>query len=137
MRLGRLHVELAERLLELLADAVERRVRLRRDHRPDVLEREPDRARLERRQPRRRAECLAVQLLVDVHLVALQLRVDRVAAAAEVDEVQQGEVILELLRRDAEALADLRRRDRRLAVLSAAREQVREQCLEHGEALRA
>ena len=43
----------AERLLELRADAVERRVRAGRDHRADELEREPDRARLERRQPRR------------------------------------------------------------------------------------
>ena len=37
----------------LLAHAVERRVRVGGDHRPDELEREPDRARLERRQARR------------------------------------------------------------------------------------
>ena len=53
-RLGRLaEVELAEGLLELLADALERRVRVGRDHRADELECEPDRARLERRQPGR------------------------------------------------------------------------------------
>src|SRR6266540_2705293 len=55
-RLGRLgKVELAERLLELATDPVERRVRVGGDHRPDELEREPDRARLERRQARRGA----------------------------------------------------------------------------------
>ena len=48
-------VERAEGLLELRAHAVERRVRAGGDHRADELEREPDRARLERRQPRRRA----------------------------------------------------------------------------------
>ena len=74
------------------------------DHRPDELEREADRARLERRQPRRPAERVAEELLVDVHLVALQLGVDRVAAAAEVDEVEQREMLLELLGRDREPL---------------------------------
>ena len=98
-RLGRLgEVELAERLLELPAHLVERAVRLGGDHRADELEREADRSRLERRQPRRRAERVAEQLLVDVHLVAAQLGVDRVAAAAEVDEVEEGEVLLERLR---------------------------------------
>ena len=109
-------LERAERLLELRAHAVERRVRAGRDHRPDELEREPDRARLERRQPRRPAERVAEQLLVDVHLVAVQLGVDGVAAAAEVDEVQQREMLLELLLRDREPLDELVRRDRRLAV---------------------
>src|SRR5439155_14100352 len=57
VRLGRLYEsELAEGLLELLPHALERRVRLGRDHRPDVLEREPDGPGFERRQPRRRAE---------------------------------------------------------------------------------
>ena len=51
---GLRELELAERLLELARTRVERRVRLGRDHRADELEREPDRARLERRQPRRR-----------------------------------------------------------------------------------
>ena len=102
-------VELAERLLELGAHVVERRARLGGDRRPDELEREPDRARLERRQARGRAEGLAVELLVDADRVALELRVDRVAAAAEVDEVEQREVLLELLGRDVEALDQLAR----------------------------
>ena len=112
---GRLReVERAERLLELRAHAVERRVRAGGDHRPDELEREPDRARLERRQPRRAAERVAEELLVDVHLVALQLGVDGVAAAAEVDEVEQREVLLELPRRGIEKRSTSSlRRDRR------------------------
>ena len=110
-RVGRLReVERAERLLELRADAVERRVGAGGDHRPDELERQPDRPRLERRQPRRPAERVAEELLVDVHRVAAQLRVDRVAAAAEVDEVEQREVLLELLARDREPVDELLRR---------------------------
>ena len=137
MRGGRLReLEGAERLLELRANAVERRVRTRGDHRPDELERQSDRARLERRQPRRAAERVAEELLVDVHLVAVQLRVDRVAAAAEVDEVQQREVLLELLGRDREPLDELLRRDRRLALVTAGGEQIREQRLQDAEALR-
>src|SRR6185312_9015227 len=82
-------VERAERLLELRADALERRVRAGGDHRADELERETDRARLERRQARRAPERVAEELLVDVHLVALQLGVDRVAATPEVHEVEE------------------------------------------------
>src|SRR4029453_15319367 len=71
--LGRLaDVELSEGLLELAAHALERRVRLCRDHRADEVERERDRARLERRQARRRAERVAVELPVDAHVVALE-----------------------------------------------------------------
>ena len=69
-RLGGLEIELAERLLELPAHLVERAVSLGGDHRPYELQREPDRARLEGRQPRRRAERVAEQLLVHVHVVA-------------------------------------------------------------------
>ena len=65
------HGELAEGVLELPADALERRLRLGGDHRPDELEREADRARLERRQPRRAPERVAEELLVDAHLVAV------------------------------------------------------------------
>src|SRR6185295_183488 len=85
---GLAEVELAEGLLELLADALERRVRVGGDHRPDELERQADRARLEGRQARGRAERVAEELLLHVHPVALELGVDRVAAAAEVDEVE-------------------------------------------------
>ena len=111
----------AEGLLELRAHALERRVRAGRDHRADELEREPDRARLERRQAGRAAEGVAEELLVDVHLVAVQLGVDRVAAAAEVDEVEQREVLLERLARDREAVDELLRRDHALALLAARR----------------
>ena len=126
----------AERLLELRADAVERRVRAGGDHRPDELEREPDRARLERRQPRRAAERVAEELLVDVHLVAVQLGVDGVAAAAEVDEVEQREVLLELPPRGIEKRSTSSRAGMTaLALLAAGGEQVGEQRLQDAEAL--
>ena len=56
------HFELAERVLELLSHLVERAVRVGGDHRADVLEREADRARLERRQARRHPERVAPEL---------------------------------------------------------------------------
>ena len=56
---------------------------------------------------RGRAEDVAVELLVDVDAVAVELGVDRVAAAAEVDEVEQREVILQLVPRDVEAAREL------------------------------
>src|ERR1700690_2583096 len=83
VRLGPLReLEHPERLLELLPYACERRMRVRRDHRPDVLEREPDRPCLQRCQPRRQPERVAPELLVDVDRAVAQLRVDRVATAA-------------------------------------------------------
>ena len=82
------------------------------------------------------AERVAEELLVDVHLVAVQLGVDGVAAAAEVDEVEQRQVLLERLGRDREALDQLARRDHGLALLAARGEQVGEQRLEDAEALR-
>ena len=110
-----LEIELAERLLELPTHLVERAVSLGGDHRPHELEREPDRPRLEGRQPRRRPERVAEQLLVHVDAVAAQLGVDRVAAAAEVHEVEQREMLLERLGRDHEAVDELGCRDHRLA----------------------
>ena len=72
LRLRRLsELELAEGLLELAPYPLERRVRVRGDHRADVFERQPDRPSLERRQARRRTERIAVHLLVDANLVAL------------------------------------------------------------------
>src|SRR5437773_5552754 len=71
-----------------------------------------------------------------MHLVALERGVDRVAAAAEVDEVQELQVLLELLLRDVEALDDLVRRDDGVVSLAARGEQIREQRLQDGEALR-
>ena len=110
-REGLRQLERAERLLELGAHAIEWGVGAGRDHRPDELERKPNRARLERRQPWCAAERVSEELLVDVHLVAVQLGVDRVAAAAEVDQVEQREMLLELLRRNREAVDELVRRD--------------------------
>ena len=127
--------ELAEGLLELLADALERRLRLGGDHRADELEREPDRARLERRQAGRAPERVPEELLVDAHLVSVERGVDRVAAAAEVDEVQKLQVVVELVVGDVEAVDELLCRDRRPRLVAAAGEQVGEERLQDAEAL--
>src|SRR5581483_1637326 len=139
VRLRRLlELELPERLLQLLAHAFERRVCVDSDHRSDVLEREADCARLERRQARREPERVAPQLLVHVDGAVAQLGVDRVAAAAEVDEVEEREVLLELVGRDGgEALEELVDRNGCLLALAAGGEEGREQRLEDGEALRS
>src|SRR5439155_11856373 len=92
-------------------------------------------SRLERSQPWRGAEGLAVELLVDVHDVAAELGVDRVAAAAEIDEVQQREVLLELVLRDVEAVDELSRVDLGLAPFATGRQQIGEERLQHGEPL--
>src|SRR5204863_7506970 len=112
---GGRELELAEGLLELAAHAPERGMRLGGDHRPDELERQADGAALERREARRRPERVAEKLLVHVYLVALQLRVDRVTPAAEVDEVEEVEMLPELVLRDLEALDQLGRGDDGLA----------------------
>ena len=113
-RLGQ--IERTERLLELRPNAVEWGVGARGDHRPDELEGKPDRAGLERSQPRWATEGVAEELLVDVHLVALELGVDGVAAATEVDEVEEREVLLQLVGRDREAIDQLLRGDHSLAL---------------------
>ena len=92
----------AERRLDLLAHRRERRVGLGRDQRRDDVERPQERLGLERREPGGPAERVAVELLVDVNVAVLGGAVDGVAAAAEVDEVQQVEALLELLRREPE-----------------------------------
>src|SRR6185503_14594862 len=104
--------------------------------RADVLDREPDRARLEWRELRRTAEHVAVQLLLDADDVAVVLRVHRIAPSAEVHEVQEREVVLELLDRDREPSGDLVGRERRRALVSTRREQMREERLQHAEPLR-
>ena len=93
----------------LRAHPVERRAGVRRDRRADVVDREADGARLEGRELRRSPEDVAVQLLVDPHdaVFLVDLRVDRVAAPAEVDEIEQGERFLELFARDREARGEL------------------------------
>ncbi len=128
-------LELAEGLLELLPHAVERRMRVCSDHRSDELEGEADRARFQRSQPRREAERVPVELLVDVDGVSVERCVDRVTPAAEVDEVQQLQVLFELVLRNVEALDELRCRDDRARVLSAGGQEVGEQRLQDGEAL--
>jgi hypothetical protein len=136
-RPGRLcELELSERFLQLAAHAVKRRVRVGGDHRADEFERQPDRARFQRCQARGMSERVTVELLVDMHLVALERRVDRVAASAEVDEVEELEVLLELVLGNVEALDDLPRGDDGVVALAACREQVREERLQDGEALR-
>ena len=100
LRRGRAaHVVAPERRLELGAHVVERRAGVGGHQRADQVERQQQRLGLERREPRRAAELVAVQLLLDVDRAPVvdALGVDRVAAAAEVDEVEQLEVILELL----------------------------------------
>ena len=75
---------------------------------------------LERQQPRRAGEVVAVGLGVDFDLVADDFRVEDVGAAAEVDDVEQLDVFLQLLAGqfepvaqvgDAQALTLLRRVD--------------------------
>ncbi len=136
LRLGRVaKLELAERLLQLRPDAIERRLGVRRHDRPHELEREPDRPCLERRQPGRPPERVAEQLLLDPHLVAVEDRVHGVAAAAEVDEVEQLQVVVELVIGNPEAVDELRGGDHGALGIAAACEQVGQQCLQHREAL--
>ena len=90
LRVGSLRErELSEGLLQLLAHAIERCMRIGRDHRADELQRQTDRARLEWSQARRPPEGVAVQLLVDVDDVAVERCVHGVTTAAEVDEVEE------------------------------------------------
>ena len=105
------------------------------DHRPYELQREPDRARLEGCQARRRAERVAEQLLVHVDVVTSQLGVDRVAATAEVHEVEQREMLFECLGRDHEPVDELCCRNHGLRLLAARREEIREERLEQPESL--
>jgi hypothetical protein len=82
------------------------------------------------------AKGVAVELLVDVYVVAVERGVDRVAPPAEVDEIQELEMFLQLVLGDGEALDDLVRGNDGLVVLAAGREEVGEEGLQNGEALR-
>ena len=94
---------LPERAGDLVAHGLQRAVGLGGDHRRDHVQRPQERLCLQRRQPRRAAEGVAVELLVDQDRAVLGRAVDGVAAAAEVDQVEQVEVLLQLLLGEVEA----------------------------------
>ena len=125
----------AERRLDLLAHRRERRVGLGGDQRRDDVERPQERLGLERREPGGPAERVAVELLVDVDVAVLGRAVDGVAAAAEVDEVQQVEALLELLRREPEPALELVGLDAGGGRVAAAGEQEGQERLEEREPL--
>ena len=127
----------ATRNLNLLAHAGERRVGGTGDLWADQVERHQDCLRLERRQAGRAAEVLAVQLLLDVdHALAVEFGVDGVAAATEVDEVEEVDLLDHLLVVDLVAILQDRGRDAAALIGATRLEKVGEQGLEHGEALR-
>jgi len=97
------------------------------DHRTDELECKPDRTCFEWGQPGRAAERVAEELLVDMDLVTLELGVDGVAPAAEVDEVEERKMLFELLGRNREAIDEVLRGDHALALLAAGGEEVGEE----------
>ena len=76
----------------------------------EEVDRRDQRLGLERQQPRRAGEVVAVGLGVDLDLVALDFGVEDVGAAAEVDDVEQVDVLLQLLVGEFEPLAQTRRR---------------------------
>ena len=63
----------------------------------EQVDRGDQRLRLERQQARRAREVVAVGVGIDLDLVAVDLRVEHVGAAAEVDDVQHVEVLAQLL----------------------------------------
>ena len=108
---------------------------LRRDHGANELESQPNGASLERRQPRGPPESVTEQLLLDVDRVALDRRIEGVAAASEVDEVQELEVLVEMLDRNPEPLRKLGGGDVGGRILAAAGKEVRQERLQEPEAL--
>ena len=73
----------------------------------EEVDRRDQRLRLQRQQPRRPAEVVAVGLGVDLDLVSDQLGVEHVGAAPEVDDVQQVDVVAQLLVGEVELVAHL------------------------------
>ncbi len=63
----------------------------------DQVDRGDERLRLDRQQARGAVEVVAVGLGVDLDLLAEDLRVQHVGAAAEVDDVQDVDVLAQLL----------------------------------------
>ena len=104
-----LHRVLAERRDDLLARGGERALG---DVLADQVDRRHERLRLDRQQPRGPVEVVAVGLGVDLDLalLLLDLRIQHVGAAAEVDDVQHVHVLAQLLLAELQPLADLRDR---------------------------
>ena len=94
----------AERVDDLLARVLQ--VGLRQVVAEEV-DRRDQRLRLQRQQPRRAGEVVAVGLGVDLDLVADDFGVEDVGAAAEVDDVEQLDVLAQLLVGQFEPLAQL------------------------------
>ena len=94
----------AERLDDFLARLLQ--VGLRQVVAEEV-DRRDQRLRLQRQQPRRAGEVVAVGLGVDLDLVAEDFGVEDVGAAAEVDDVEQLDVLAQLLVGQFEPLAQL------------------------------
>ena len=69
----------------------------------EQIDRGDQRLRLQGQQAGGACEVVAVGLGVDLDLVALELGVENVGAAAEVDDVEQIDVVPELLLGDVEA----------------------------------
>ena len=76
----------------------------------EEVDRRDQRLRLERQQPGRAGEVVAVGLGVDLDLVADDFGVEDVGAAAEVDDVEQLDVFLQLLVGQLEPVAQVGRR---------------------------
>ncbi len=81
-------------------------------------------------------EDVAVELLVDAYDVTVVHRVHGVAAAAEVDEIEEREVILELLEGNREPRCELAGIDHRGALVTARGQKVCEERLQDAEAFR-
>ena len=73
----------------------------------EEVDRRDQRLRLERQQPGRAGEVVAVGLRVDLDLVADDFGVEDVGAAAEVDDVEQLDVFLQLLAGQLEPVAQV------------------------------
>ena len=73
----------------------------------EEVDRRDQRLRLERQQAGRAGEVVAVGLGVDLDLVALDFGVEDVGAAAEVDDVEQVDVLLQLLVGQLEPVAQV------------------------------
>ena len=73
----------------------------------EQVDRRDQRLGLERQQSRRAGEVVAVGVGVDLDPVAVDLGVEDVGAAAEVDDVEDVEVLAQLLERDVELVEHL------------------------------